>query len=101
MAEKNQLEDVLKGYRKLAFGESNDALKLLFMGEDVSWSELEDLDVFNISEITRAKQGGNMVIKFYNRFEAMRHLVEVGGLAQVPQGVKMFYDAIERSIDSN
>jgi len=96
--EKSQLETVLKGYRKLAFGKGNDALKLLFMDEDVSWEKLEKLDVFNISEITRAKVGGNISIKFYNRFEAMRHLVEVGGLAQVPQGVKMFYDAIERSV---
>ncbi|MCL2530921.1 MAG: hypothetical protein FWE40_02030 [Oscillospiraceae bacterium] len=101
MQEKSQLEDVLKGYRKLAFGQGNDALKLLFMDEDVSWHELEELDVFNISEITRAKQGGNITIKFYNRFEAMRHLVEVGGLAQVPQGVKLFYDAIERSVASD
>ena len=100
MTEKSHLEDVLEGYRKLAFGKGNDALKLLFMEEDVSWNELEKLDLFNVSEVSRAAKGGGMVIKFYNRFEAMRHLVEVGGLAQVPQGVKMFYDAIERSIES-
>jgi len=96
--ENSELESVLNGYRKLAFGKGNDALKLLFVDDDVSWEKLDDFDVFNISEITRAKVGGNITIKFYNRFEAMRHLVEVGGLAQVPQGVKMFYDAIERSV---
>jgi len=92
-----ELESVLNGYRKLAFGKGNDALKLLFMGEP-NWAELDKLDIFNVSEINRAA-GGAMVIKFYSRFEAMRHLVEIGGLAQVPQGVKMFYEAIERSIE--
>ena len=91
--------EVLDGYRKLAFGPGNDALKLLFFDENQCWDELDDLDIFNISEISRPK-GGGMVIKFYDRFEAMRHLVEVGGLAQTPEGVKTFYEAIERSIDN-
>ena len=90
--------EVLEGYRKLAFGTGNDALKLLFFDEQPCWDELARLDIFNISEINRPK-GGGMTIKFYDRFEAMRHLVEIGGLAQVPEGVKTFYEAIERSIE--
>ena len=90
-------EQVLEGYRKLAFGEGNDALKLLFFDERPCWDELAYLDIFNVSEISRPK-GGGMVIKFYDRFEAMRYLVEIGGLAQAPDGVKTFYEAIERSV---
>ena len=91
-------EEVLDGYRKLAFGSGNDALKLLFFDEQPCWDELAGLDIFNVSEINRPK-GGGMTIKFYDRFEAMQHLVDIGGLAQVPDGVKTFYEAIERSIE--
>ena len=91
-------KEVLDGYRKLAFGVGNDALKLLFFDEQPCWEDLAELDIFNISEINRPK-GGGMVIKFYDRFEAMRHLVEIGNLQQTPDGVKAFYEAIERSID--
>ena len=90
--------EVIEGYRKLAFGPGNDALKLLFFDEMPCWDELDELDIFNVSEISRAK-GGGMVIKFYDRFEAMQHLIDIGGLERVPDGVKMFYEAIERSID--
>jgi len=92
-------EEVLDGYRKLAFGPGNDALKLLFFDECPCWDELDRLDIFNVSEINRPK-GGGMVIKFYDRFEAMRHLVEIGGLTQAPDGVRTFYEAIERSVDN-
>ena len=92
-----QRAEVINGYRKLAFGDGNDALKLLFFDEKPCWDELADLDIFNISEINRPK-GGGMVIKFYDRFEAMRHLVDIGGLAQAPDGVNTFYEAIERSV---
>jgi len=90
--------EVVNGYRKLAFGPGNDALKLLFFDEQPCWDELPDLDIFNISEISRPK-GGGMTIKFYDRVEAMERLVDIGNLAQVPEGVKVFYEAIERSID--
>ena len=90
-------EEVLNGYRKLAFGSSNDALKLLFFEELPCWDALADLDIFNVSELNRPK-GGGLHIKFYDRFEAMRHLIDMGGLAAIPDGVKTFYEAIERSI---
>ena len=89
--------ELLDGYRRLAFGGCNDALKLLFFDERPCWEELAELDMFNVSEINRPK-GGGMVIKFYDRYEAMERLVELGGLRQAPDGVKAFYEAIERSV---
>jgi len=91
-------DEVIDGYRKLAFGPGNDSLKLLFFDEQPCWEELGRLDIYNISEINRPK-GGGMVIKFYDRMDAMSRLVELGGLAQVPDGVRTFYEAIERSIE--
>ena len=100
MAEKQgNMEDVIEGFRRIALGRGNDALKLLFFDERPCWDELGRLDIFNISEINRPK-GGGMSIKFYDRFAAMRHLEELGGLDRVPEGVRMFYDAVERSLDS-
>lgn len=90
--------EVLEGYRKLAFGPANDSLKLLFFDEQPCWEDLAGLDIFNVAEISRPK-GGGMVIKFYDRMDAMSRLVELGGLAQVPDGVRTFYEAIERSIE--
>ena len=96
-AAKLSREEVMEGYRKLAFGTGGDALKLVFFDESPCWEELAKLDIFNISEINRPK-GGGMVIKFYDRFEALRRLAELGGLGQASEGVKTFYEAIERSI---
>jgi len=90
--------EVIEGYRKLAFGPGNDTLKLLFFDERPCWEELEHLDIFNISEISRPK-GGGMTIKFYDRVDAIERLIDIGNLAQVPEGVKMFYEAIEKSVD--
>jgi len=92
-------QEVAEGYRKLAFGPGNDALRLLFFDERPCWEDLAGLDIFNVTEISRPK-GGGMSIKFYDRFEAMRRLAELGCVSQVPDGVKLFYDAIDRSIDN-
>ena len=90
-------KEVVEGLRKLAFGPGNDALKLLFFDERPCWDELERLDIFNISEISRPR-GGGMTVKFYDRVDAMERLIEIGGLAQVPEGVRVFYEAIEKSV---
>ena len=90
-------EEVIAGYRKLAFGPGNDVLQLLFCDEQPCPETLASLDIFNVSDIKRPK-GGGLEIRFYNRFEALARLVEVGGLSQVPDGVKSFYEAIERSV---
>ena len=91
--------EVLEGYRKLAFGPGNDALKLLFFDERPCWGELDSLDIFNITELARPK-GGGMTIKFYDRYQAMERLMELGSVSRVPDGVKLFYEAIDRSLDN-
>ena len=90
-------EEVIAGYRRLAFGPGNDVLKLLFYDEQPCPEELAGLDMFNVSDIKRPK-GGGLEVRFYSRFEALERLVEVGGFSQVPDGVKSFYEAIERSV---
>ena len=92
-------EEVIAGYSRLAFGTCNDALKLLFCDGTPGDDALAGLDIFNVSEIKRPK-GGGMELKFYDRFEALQGLLDIGGLTEVPDGVKAFYEAIERSVDN-
>ena len=62
------------GLRRIAFGSVADAVKLLL--GDVP-DELEELDLFMVSEIKRSPNGG-MEIKFYDRIKALDALLEAG-----------------------
>lgn len=62
------------GLRQLAFGDISDAVRLIF-GPPGEPEELEKMNLFNISEIRRGKDG-LVEIKLYDRMEAMRCLEE-------------------------
>ena len=87
--------DVTEGFRRLAFGDIQDAVKLLFETEENILSSLPSLDLFNISEIKRQK-GGGMEIKFFDRIKALEKLREITG-ADERQTALSFYDALEKS----
>lgn len=79
------------GYERLVFANLADSVKLLFMQEP-DLCELDGLDLFNISEIRRPKDG-MIEIKFYDRLRAlekMAGLQEQKGSEAVP-----FYKALE------
>lgn len=84
-----------EGFRRLAFGDIQDAVKLLFETEENILSSLPSLDLFNISEIKRQK-GGGMEIKFFDRIKALEKLREITG-ADERQTALSFYDALEKS----
>jgi hypothetical protein len=83
----------LKGYKKLAFGSSNDAIKLLFLNESDS-NIFASLDFFNISEIRKPKDG-SMEIKFFDRLKALEKIVEFSN--ENDDSVYMFYKALEEN----
>lgn len=60
------------GYRRLAFGNISDAVSLLYM-ENPTKAELENMDLFLVSEIKRPKDG-SMEIKFFDRLKALEKL---------------------------
>lgn len=63
------------GLRRVAFGSVTDAVRLLFMETPPTPEELEEMDLFMISEIKRPK-GGGMEIKFFDRIKALERLSE-------------------------
>lgn len=87
--------DVTEGLRRLAFGEIQDAVTLLFESDENILSSLPRLDLFNVSEIKRQK-GGGMEIKFFDRLKALERL---GDVLDTDSGQKAvsFYDALEKS----
>jgi len=91
-------EDVIDGYRRLAFGSNSDTLRLMFLDEATSRSALEKMNIFNVSAIKRDK-GGAVEIKFYDRCDALEHLEAFCAATEGREGVKAFYDAIARSVE--
>lgn len=68
-------KDIAQGYVRLAFGCVSDAIRLLF-NEEPETSEIEKMDLFNISEIKR-KKGGDIEIKFFDRLKALEKLQQL------------------------
>lgn len=87
-------DEVIAGYRQLAFGSVADAMKLVFAEDSI---DCETLDLFNVSEIKRPKTGG-IEIKFFDRLKALEHLEAMSG-AQSDDKALPFYKALEKSAD--
>lgn len=87
--------EVISGYRQLAFGEAKDAFRLLFSDEIPEDSQLERMNLLNISEIKRPKNGG-IEIKFFDRLKALEKLEEMSAMTSGDDALP-FYDVIERS----
>ena len=81
------------GLFRLAFGSVADAVSLLD-GRERSSSELEQMDLFSVSEIKRPKTGG-MEIKFYDRLKALQLLCSLNNDNQ--SSALPFYEALEKS----
>lgn len=91
---KNLLYKACVGYERLAFGSVADAIRLLYM-DKFEKVDLESMDLFNISEIKRPKDGA-MEIKFFDRIRALEKL-EQTDVAQ-RDDINPFYYAMEQGI---
>lgn len=89
-------QEVVSGYRQLAFGSVADALSLVWAEENPGKAELEGLDLFNISEIKRPK-GGGIEIKFFDRLKALERLEQLSSAAVREDSALPFYRALEKS----
>ena len=89
---KNAKAAAICGYERLAFGSVSDAVKLIF-SENPNNLNLDNFDLFNISEIKRPKDG-SMEIKFFDRLKALEKLES---LCNTNDKSTPFYRALEES----
>ncbi len=71
---------VLAGLTRLAFGRSNDAVRLAFAEELPDAGSLDAMDLFAVSEIKRDKNGG-VEVKLFDRQRALERLLECASAA--------------------
>ena len=86
-------DEIKSGFRRLAFGSTADCIKLLFQ-EDITQDNIEEMDLFNISEIKKAKNG-NIEIKFFDRLKALEQLSVISEMSDT-DSVVPFYEAIRK-----
>ncbi|MDR0920475.1 MAG: terminase small subunit [Oscillospiraceae bacterium] len=69
-------ELVKKGLIRLAQGKINDVVKLAFCDDLPPLDELKKMDLYNVSEIKKVKNGG-VEIKLFDRQKALEKLYEI------------------------
>lgn len=84
----------IAGLLRLAFGNYDDCVRLLYCEEEPS---LSMMNLFNISEIKRPK-GGGLEIKFADRMKALALLYEIGKRSEDEDAVS-FFEALESGDD--
>lgn len=82
---------------RLAFGCVSDAIKLLYC-EEAEKDSIEQMDLFNISEIKR-KKGGDIEIKFFDRLKALEKLQQLCDEKDDFTGASL-YSAIAKSAEA-
>lgn len=91
-------DEALAGYRRLAFGEIADAVKLILAADKGETIEPGALDLFMVSEIKKPK-GGGMEIKFFDRQKALERIEAMTDRVDTQQAIP-FYRALENSAKS-
>ena len=83
-------QKAVSGYERLAFGNVTDAVRLMF-ADDPDMSSIASLDLFNVAEIKRPKDGA-LEIKFFDRIKALEKLESAD--KEETSSVSEFYKAL-------
>lgn len=83
------------GYERLAFGSISDAIRLIF-SEKLDFAEIEKMNLFNIAEIKKPRDGA-LEIKFFDRLRALEKLEQIDAEESSSKNLQ-FYTALENSI---
>lgn len=98
MAKKIKRQNVLERLAEIAFGSSNDIVKLAFVGAENETEMLETLDLTLLSEIKHS-QNGSVEVKLIDRLKViellLRELEEPE--ARKPQGAEALFLAMDRA----
>jgi len=79
-------DKAVAGLLRIAFGNADDCIRLLFCDEE---PDLSSMNLFNVSEIKRPK-GGGLEIKFADRMKALALLYEIGKQSEDADAVSFF-----------
>lgn len=79
-------DKAVAGLLRIAFGNADDCIRLLFCDEE---PDLSSMNLFNVSEIKRPK-GGGLEIKFADRMKALALLYEIGKRSEDADAVSFF-----------
>ena len=83
------------GYERLAFGEIADCIKLIFT-KDIENCQIDKMNLFNISEIKRLKDG-TIEVKFFDRMKALEKIEQIESNKSESE-VLPFYSALENGV---
>lgn len=86
--------NVRAGLERLSFGSVSDAVRLLYEKE-VTPEMLENMDLFQVSEIKRGVNGV-LEMKFFNRLQALEKLSALEEQADNSSSFAPFYEALEK-----
>ena len=90
---------IWKGFERLAFGNINDAIFLVFSEELPPPSTIAKLDLFNVSELKIIKVGG-VEIKIFDRQKALEKMLEYSSSMDNSVTAKNLMDALCSSSDA-
>lgn len=82
------------GLERLAFGNANDAVYLVFSEELPSPSQISELDLFNVSEIKRVK-GGGVEVKLFDRQKALEKMFDYVNSSSSENSAISFINALK------
>ena len=103
MLERKTINDsVIKRLKKIAFGKSNDIVKLAFLEKENCIDEIDNLDLTLLSEVKRGVNG-NLEVKLINRIEAIRLMLSIAGPEQKDSGETAYHfiEAISEAAEKN
>lgn len=83
---------VRRGYKKIAFGKVNDAVRLMFR-DGLGPEEMKKLDLNSVAELKQTKDG--LEVKFYDRMKALECLKE---MEEEGAGQSPLYRALMQSV---
>ncbi len=97
MSKKHEYSDIVQLIDELAFGKTNDAVKLVFMDPEDS-KKIEKLDLRMVQEIKRGSSGG-LEIKFIDRIKLLEFLA---GCLKPPESeagtqAQSFFEAMDKA----
>jgi phage terminase small subunit len=94
----NMQEHVLSGLERLAFGNTQDAVRLVLADSPPTEEVLARMNLYNIAEIKRDK-GGGVEVKFADRQKALEKMMEYAGDADQRAAAKSLLHAIAGADD--